>query len=96
VPESAKDNTPKQGGAKQEKQAPQTHKIIARTGKTREEVKTDPKKGKQQKGPQNQGRNLGPVLPQEAPKKSSDPLKDYKPPFKAKEKPKNEEQTKID
>jgi hypothetical protein len=39
-------NTPKQGAAKQEKYAPQAHKIIARTGKTREEVKSDPKKGK--------------------------------------------------
>jgi hypothetical protein len=35
-------------------------------------------------------------MPRDAPKKSADPLKDYKPPFKAKEKPKTEAQTKID
>tara|TARA_B110000285_G_C15004733_1_gene553232 strand:+ start:409 stop:765 length:357 start_codon:yes stop_codon:yes gene_type:complete len=35
-------------------------------------------------------------MPRDAPKKSADPLKDYKPPFKAKAQPKTDAQTKID
>lgn len=39
---------------------------------------------------------MGKELPKEAPKKTSDPLKAYVPPFKAKEKAKTDEQSKID